>query len=110
MAAVAFYRVVNDIWGLRLPDPLEHGYETEQDFRQALRRLVGRWRGRVGEAVGERHGFFLLRFHDTPGGRPDEAWFPAYILQEVDAPDYMSADQDETDEITKELDRIFGFE
>ena len=105
-----FYQVVNTIWNMRLPDHLEHGYETERDFRQALDRLVTRWRGRVGESIGERHGFLLLRFHDTPGGMPDEEWLPRYLLKPVDAPPYIPSEPSSSEELTNEIDRAYGFD
>lgn len=102
------YTVVTDVWHLSLPGHLEHGYESRRDFFAAIRLLSDRWRGRVGEAVGERNGFRLLRFHDTPGGRPDEAWLPSFLLRDV-TDDYpgVRAAADPGDE---ELDECFGFD
>lgn len=104
-----FYSVISDLWHTPLPDPLENGYESERDFRAALRRLVDHWHGRTGECVGERNGFLLLRFHDTPGGKPDEAWLPQFLLKAAPVPDYMT-DEELVDEVTEELDRIHGFD
>ena len=103
-----FFTVETDIYHLRLPDPLEHGYECERDFRRALRALSERWKGRAGECVGERHGFLLLRFHDTPGGRPDEAWLPRYLLKGTDPPEWYY--DEEPDELEAEIDRAYGFD
>ena len=100
-----FYSVVASIWRLPLPDHLECGYETEQDFRLAVRRLVERWGGRVGECVCERNGHMRLRFHDTPGGVPDEAWIPPYVLKPADAP----APDDDGSTKDEELDDAFDF-
>ena len=102
------YTVVTDLWHMRLPDHLEHGYENRSDFFAALRELSDRWQGRVGEAVGERNGFLQLRFHDTPGGRPDEAWLPVFLLRDVtdDYPDVCAAGDQRNDE----LDECFGFD
>ena len=107
-----FFRVVRDRWDLPLPDPLEHGYSDEYEFRQAVRRLLELWHDRVGESVGKRHDFLLIRFHDTPGGRPDEAWIPVYLLQPCGKPDYLMEEKepDEDDEIMCELERIHGFD
>lgn len=106
-----FYKVITDLYHARLPNHLEHGYETERDFRHALYKLSDYWKGRVGECVDERNGFCLLRYHDTPGGRPDEAWLPAYLLQEVPRPSYMDADHgEEPDDDKLELERIHGFD
>lgn len=102
-----FYRVRNTIDGAPLRDHLLHGYETRRDFSDALRHLVEMWSGRVGECVAERHGFMRLRFHDTPGGRPDEEWLPPYLLDPAEMPDYLKPD--DTPEIEKELDEIFAF-
>ena len=67
-----YYKVVSNLTNAPVRDYLLHGYETRRDFCDALDRIVRRWRGRVGERIDERHGFYLLRFHDTPGGKPDE--------------------------------------
>ena len=101
-----FYRVVTDTWRLPLPDHLEQGYEDMEDFLRAVRRLVDRWRGREGECIGERNGHLRLRFHDTPGGVPDEAWLPPYILRPIDPPE----EEDSASSIEMELDRAFGFD
>ncbi len=106
-----FYQVVNDYYYLHTADHLEHGYETERDYRHALRLLVERWRNRVGERIDERHEFLLLRFHDTPGGMPDEAWLPRLLLKSVPVPDYMVQEEaSSSDEIIAEIDRAFGFD
>jgi len=105
-----FYRVVNDLYLTRLPDHLDYGYEFERDFRHALWRLVNRWRGRVGVRAGERHGFLLLRFLDTPGGRLDEAWLPPCLLERTDAPPYACTDEESPDDASAELDSAFGFQ
>ena len=101
--------VVSDgIAGAPLSDFLMHGYESRQDFRDALRALVGLWKGRTGECVAERNGFLLLRFHDTPGGRPDEAWIPLYLLRQIDGV-CRAGDDGERDETEAEIDAAFGF-
>ena len=105
-----FYRVTTDFYHLRVPDPMLHGYETERDFRRALQRLSGHWKGRIGERIGERNGFWLLRFHDTPGGKADEAWLPDFLLLEVEEPPYIDAPPPEPDETELELDGVFGFD
>jgi len=94
---------------MRLPDHLEQGYETEYEFRSAIERLVDWWHDREGECIDERSGHLRLRFHDTPGGMPDEAWMPSYILHPIDTPEYM-ASTDSSDEIRKELHLAFGFD
>ncbi len=104
-----FYEVTADMDRVPLRDHLMHGYETKQDFREAIYRLIRLWRGRVGECIGESHGFLHLRFHDTPGGRPDEARLPKYMLKEVDMPEYMRP-EDPPDDIVRELDEAFGFD
>ena len=107
-----FFRVVHDHYNLRTSDHLEHGYEEESDYRKALRLLVERWHDRIGEAVDERHGeFLLLRFHDTPGGVPDEAWLPRLVLDSVPVPDYMvQQESTSSDSINAALDEAFGFD
>ena len=103
-----FFQVGTALDGLPVRDHLSHGYEDRRSFEDALKRLINYWGGRVGERVGERNKFLLLRFHDTPGGRPDEAWLPLYMLTPVDKPDYL--EEEECDETEKELNRIFGFD
>jgi len=107
-AEKCFYRVDNNLDRAPLPDYLWHGYETRQDFKHALRNLVNLWHDRVGECVAEHHGFLLLRFHDTPGGKPDEEWLPRYLLQPTDPPIYRN--QDDRSEIETVLDQAFGFD
>lgn len=106
--ASGFFRVVSSLGGAPLADHLHYGYELRADFRDALRRLLDRWAGRTGERVDQRHGHLLLRFHDTPGGRPDEAWLPLYLLEPVPVPEYMLVP--ERDELAEELDKAFGFD
>lgn len=104
-----FYRVGSDPYDAPLNDYLHHGYEERIFFLRSVRRLCKRWGGRVGEAVGSRHGFLFLRFHDTPGGRPEEAWLPEYLLKEAPVPDGL-LQEESSDSVAEELDRIFGFD
>ena len=104
----AFYRVLSDLRTTPIGDYMFHGYESEHEFYRAVKRLIDRWADRVGEVVSEQHNFLLLRFHDTPGGRPDEAWLPRYLLAPAPVPDYMQ--EDEPDPIEQELDEAFGFD
>lgn len=96
-----FYRVSGDMSRVPEGDYADHGYETRSDFREAVRALMRYWRGREGEAVEERwfhgkegeaidhrHRQLRIRFHDTPGGLPDEAWLPLYLLDPIPIPDY----------------------
>lgn len=105
--ATGFFRVADSLDAAPLDDHLRHGYERRADFLHALRRLLNYWGGRVGERIDERNKFLRLRFHDTPGGLPDEAWLPLFLLSPAPIPDYM---QDDTDETEAELDRAFGFD
>ena len=97
-----------DIYYMRLPSHLEYGYEDKDDFEGAIRRLSLRWQNRIGERIDERHGFKRLRFHDTPGGKPDEEWLPDFMLVEVEKPEWMI--KPERDEIEEEIERIFSFD
>lgn len=96
-----FYRVSDDMSRVPIRDCFYHGYTTSKDFKEAIQALVNRWKGREGECIEKRcfHGKYgepfderncqlLLRFHDTPGGSPDEAWLPLYILEAIPVPDY----------------------
>lgn len=105
-----FFLVASDLRNAPISDHLEHGYEDKYDFADALRTITRPFGGRVGECIDERHGFLRLRFHDTPGGKPDEKWVPRYLLTEATRPDYMDALEEEPDEIERELDRAFGFD
>lgn len=101
-----YYRVITDLFHTPLPDPMLHGYATRQMFYIALKKVVKKWRGRVGECIGERHDFLLLRFHDTPGGKPEEAWLPKYLLNEEEG----QVQDDMPDETIEALNRAFGFD
>ena len=83
----------------QMPQEAAQAAAAAQKMRESL----------VGESVGERNGFLRLRFHDTPGGLPDEAWIPRYLLLKADMPGHLveTVERDETEE---ELDRIFGFD
>ncbi len=102
-----FY-LVKSVRDYRTADHLEHGYETECDYRRALRILQSRFAGRVGECVDEKHGFLRLRFTDTPDASPVYGWFPPILLAQTEPPE-----QDEnlrTETAKSPLDEIFGFD
>lgn len=105
-----YFQVNKNLEGAPLRDHLLHGYESLRSFERALDELLDRWRNRTGEGVDERHGFVLLRFHDTPGGKPDEAWIPRFLLHPVDVPEYMVSHDDSVDETEEELNSVFGFD
>ena len=106
-----FFRVASTISNAPLRDCLWHGYESRDDFKRGLRNLVGLWHDRVGECIEERNGFLRLRFHDTPGGVPDEEWLPSYLLHQVDPPPYITESRNsEEEELERELDEAFGFD
>ena len=87
---------------------MDYGYEHRNDFHEALSCLINLWGSRIGERVDSRHGHLLLRFHDTPGGRPDQAWVPLYLLTPCPRPPYM--DHSEPDPIEHDLNAAFGFD
>ena len=109
MSESLFYRVGHSPYDAPLDDYLTHGYENWRDFYNAVRRLTDRWHDRIGECIGERNGFLLLCFHDTPGGIPDEGWLPGYLLTAVEAPRAIRK-SDSSDETEGEINRAFGFE
>lgn len=109
MADKTFYRVLSTLDRAPLRDYLLHGYEERLDFYRAVKRLVDRWHNRIGERIAERHGHYLLRFYDTPGCVPDEAWIPTYLVEPSDLPEYMN-DTDSSDGAEEELDKVFGFD
>lgn len=102
-----FYRVLSTLDRAPLREYLMNGYMTRREFERALRQLLSRWKGRVGERIDNRHDFLLLRFHDTPGGKPDEAWLPRYLLEPVE---HMEQPSDSSDKATEELNAIYGFD
>ncbi|MBR5395726.1 MAG: hypothetical protein IK144_11715 [Bacteroidaceae bacterium] len=104
-----FYKVLSTIDRAPLRDHLLHGYEERHDFYLAVRKLAERWHDRIGERIDERHGHLLLRFHDTPGGVPDEAWIPTYLLDPADTPEYLLK-MDSSDGTEDELSKVFGFD
>jgi hypothetical protein len=96
-----FFRVSGDESRVPIDDYFKHGYETQREFREAADALISRWRNREGECVEKRlyHGLnddgidenltiLRLRFHDTPGCRPDEAWIPCYLADQIPVPEY----------------------
>lgn len=114
-----YYRVDSNTDRVPLNDYLEHGYETRGEFLQSVESLVRRWGGRKGECIEERcyHGRdgetidqrlrqLHLRFHDTPGGLPDMAWLPLYLLSPVPAPpDNRNRDVSDNDLKIHEIDK-----
>lgn len=106
--ASGFFRVCSTLDGLPIDDYLYHGYEQRSDFRDALLRLLDYWGGRIGERKDERNKFLLLSFPDTPGGMPDQAWLPLYMLTPCEPSPY--ARKPERDPIEQELDEAFGFD
>lgn len=103
-----FFRVATGLDDLSLADYVEHGYESLYDYRTALLRILDKWGGRTGEIADSRHDHLQLKFLDTPGGRPDRAWLPRFLLTPTEKPDYVETDERSSGE--KELDRIFGFD
>ena len=106
--ASGYFRVAKSLDELPLSDHLHHGYETREEFRYALRRLVERWGGRIGQQRDEKNKFLLLAFPDTPGGKPDEAWLPLYMLTPCDQPSW--AVKREKNPLEQELDEAYGFD
>lgn len=102
-----FFIVTSDPMSAPLRDHLQHGYEERRDFYLAVRKIVDRWKDRTGECVAERNGCLLLRFHDTPGGLPDEQWIPRYLLRPVET--RHTEDPDGPSPMDDELSRAFGF-
>jgi hypothetical protein len=106
--ASGYFRVADSLDGLPVNDYLNHGYENREDFCNALRRLLDRWAGRIGQRKDEHNKFLLLSFPDTPGGVPDEAWLPLYML--TPCPPSPYAIKNKRDPIEEELDKAFGFD
>lgn len=104
-----FYQVADDYDLALLDDHLAHGYEERRDFRKAIDALLNRWENRIGECIGERHGFVRLRFHDCPGGVTEEAWLPLYLVTQVPRPAWIVNEPD-PDPIEQELDEALGID
>lgn len=107
--ATGFFRVAETIDGAPLADHTVHGYEDRNDFRDALRAIVNRWGGRIGERRQERNGFLQLHFADMPGKVTEDVWIPLYLLTPCPKPDYLILPSP-PDPIEQELDRVFGFD
>lgn len=119
----SFYKVSGDMSRLPILDHLDHGYESKNDFYESVYSLVSRWRDREGECIEERawqgkegevidmrHRALRIRFHDTPGGLPDEAWIPLYLLDPIPMPDYViSRSTTHKESYDEELDKAFEF-
>ena len=103
------YELVEKASGFFRNDHASHGYEDRSDFRDALRAIVNRWGGRIGERRQERNGFLRLHFADMPGKVTEVVWLPLYLLTPCPMPDYLTPSPP-PDPIEQELDRIFGFE
>lgn len=103
-----YYKVTTDT-NYKTSDHLQHGYETEHDYKLALRQLLKRFAGRVGELVDERHDFYRLMFRDTPDGQSVEQWLPAFLLLRAEPP---HKEQTDTRSFICEegVDDIFGFD
>ncbi len=108
--ASGYFLVASNLDDAPLDDYLLHGYEDRDLFRDALRKLLARYGGRTGQHIGERNGFLMLHFYDIPGGQPEEAWLPLYLLHPTDMPEYMAAMHEPVDEITREVEEAFGFD
>lgn len=96
-----FFRVSGDKGRVPLDDYFKHGYESIREFSEAADALIDRWHDREGECIEKRqfHGWdaevfdgsltiLRLRFHDTIGCRPDEAWIPCYLADPIPVPEY----------------------
>lgn len=119
-----FYRVMKNMDRVPLRDYMDHGYETRQEFCDAVRELISRWGGREaecfeerawhgkeGEAIDQRHLALHLRFHDTPGGLPDEAWLPLYLLDSIPTPpEFIPHDPTPEELAKKEIEEALGFD
>lgn len=119
-----FYRVMKNMDRVPLRDYMDHGYESKRDFYDAVSQLMHRWRGREGEcfeerawhgkegeAIDQRHRALHLRFHDTPGGLPDEAWLPLYLLEPIPTPPWLIPHEPTEEELLQqEIDEAMGFD
>ena len=103
----SYYRVASDIWCVPFRDHLEHGFETKYAFRKAAQNLIDRWHDREGKAIGLKNNFVLLRFCDSAGNLPEEAWLPDFLLTQIPMPEYLNTP--EHDETEEEMNEAFGF-
>lgn len=104
-----FFLVTGFLNKAPLNEYLWHGYEDRTEFRKALKRTAERWKGRVGEKVGERNGFVRLRFRDAPSRLAEEGWVPLFLTEPAQMPDHVIEAEQELNEFERELDDAFGF-
>lgn len=93
-----YYRVTTDLSHAPLADYHQHGFESSKEMRESVLALAERWRGRKGECIEERlyrdrwgnpdekTRMLHLKFHDAPGGFPEDAWLPVYICTPIPIP------------------------
>lgn len=81
-----YYRVIPSLRDVPIPDHHEYGYEDWWDFQKALRRLTLTYGDRVGECIGTRHAFFLLRFCDPFTGLHSKEWLPRFLCVQAPPP------------------------
>ena len=105
-----YFVVLSGLGRAPLADFLMHGYVSRYAFVDALRRITARWKKRIGLCVGERNGFLLLRFCDTPGGVPDEEWIPRYLLRPAEPWEYAPFLEDGGGGADDGVDHVFGFD
>jgi hypothetical protein len=100
-----FFLVAKNLDHAPLNDYVAHGYEEKEYFRDALRRIIDRYGGRVGEYCGDRYDHLQLKFRDWQ--RSEHAWLPLFLLTPCPMPDYLK-EEEEKDPFEEELNRIFG--
>lgn len=96
-----FFRVCGDIRRVPLDDYYKYGCLSRREFYESTCCVIYKWGNREGECVekclyhGENFDTFddrltllRLRFHDTPGCLPDEAWIPQYLADPIPIPEY----------------------
>ncbi len=79
-------------------DHYSYGYDSQYDFLEDLRRLSANWSGKVGECVGTRHEFRLIRFRNEYG-LAEDVWVPKFLLCTSPAPRTRIAEESEVHEM-----------
>ena len=88
-----YYRVISSLRDIPNLDHYEYGYDDRFDFQKALRDIVQRYGGQVGECIDTRPDLYRLRFADPPNPGA-KAWIPRKLCEPAPPPE---PDEEEDD-------------
>lgn len=100
------YRILHRLKNIP-QDPHFYGYESENDFLNAISVLHRAWKDRVGRQIDERHGFVRLRIYNQYRTYKD-VWFPKFMLERTVVSEKPEHDADS--DMGADLDDVFGFD